>query len=205
MNPMILSALAAILPGIAVLILVSYRSSNRAILFRAFAVGYFVVVPALALELLLSPLFDAAGPTGDLLRAYLVTGLVEDAAKLAAIGWFVCAPGVDSRDRLRVAAVTGMGFATFENLLYVDEALSTLVLRAVTAVPLHLLVSLILVHTAFPAGAGRPRLATALVTAVLIHGTYDLLLFLPSPFPFGAAVVVCALIPVGVRIVRRAS
>lgn len=147
------------LPAAAFILWAAGRSAIPASSFyKSFLAGILAVFPALVVMLLVSaPLSRVEGLAGDVLRAFIVAGLVEEAVKLAPVWWAVTrlgpyppprdphagghtrGPGAtSSSDRGLVLAVTaGLGFAFLENAFYLAGSSSLLLARAVLAVPLH--------------------------------------------------------------------
>ena len=195
----ILALPAALLAG-SLVALVLFRLGRRRFAPRLFVVGVaggatFALIPALlgplvgGLHLGLPPLWDA------LFMAFVMGGLVEEATKLAAAWLFV------RRNRARrsgadlalgVAAVA-LGFALTENVVYLfaaaDRWPSTALARMATAVPFHAFVGLVLGFGL--ACAERPKsraarlvvVACAWLGAALLHGFYDLPLFVSARAP----------------------
>ena len=169
--------------------------------YKAFLAGLIVVVPAIAIMLLVSAApAGVDGFLGEVVDAFVVAGLVEEAAKIASVAWSISllsgtrpsAPGPPSRGEVgAISATAGLGFAFLENAFYVVGSSSLLLARALLAVPLHGATAVILGFAILPpqqaarpapaawpepvtkAGGGR-RAMMGLFVAVLIHGTYDL-------------------------------
>jgi RsiW-degrading membrane proteinase PrsW (M82 family) len=126
--------------------------------YKSFLAGLLAVFPAVVLMLLVStPLSRVDGLAGDLLRAFIVAGLIEETVKLAPVWWAVTRlathpsrpderaggrrPGPDAEQSsdsgVLLAVTAGLGFAFLENAFYLAGSSSLLLARAVLAVPLH--------------------------------------------------------------------
>lgn len=155
----------AALPAVVFVFGAAQRSElPYAAFYRSFAAGLLAVFPALAVMLLVSSaLSGVGGLPGDVLRAFVVAGLVEEVVKLAPVRWSMRRPGNtiprngrDARARaagfaaagvgapapqapplLPLAVTAGLGFAFLENAFYLAGSSSLLITRALLAVPLH--------------------------------------------------------------------
>jgi tetratricopeptide (TPR) repeat protein/RsiW-degrading membrane proteinase PrsW (M82 family) len=141
------------------------------------------------LHLSLTPFWDAA------VKAFVLAGLAEEGAKLAA-AYFLVRPYYErrtARDLVLGVAAVALGFALLENVLYVfaaaDRWPATALARMATAVPIHALIGLVLgagLARADSARSGAMRallLARAWLIAALLHGFYDFPLFLALHAP----------------------
>jgi RsiW-degrading membrane proteinase PrsW (M82 family) len=132
--------------------------------------GFLIALPALVLLLTLKPFIKPF-----LLWILLVAG-IEEVAKAAI-------PLVISRERGIVSiqktiflfAASSLGFALFENILYVFREPSISLFRGCTSVPLHVAVSLVF---GFSYGYSRlyyrSRTIPGYLGAVFFHGIYNL-------------------------------
>jgi len=128
---------------------------------------------------------DPRSPMYSILLAFLVVALAEEGMKMFFLKrdtWN--SPAFNYRfDGIVYAVFVSLGFAAYENILYVfNYGLSTALLRAVSAVPAHMSFAV-----AMGALYGRARLLEnrgeksaakvgrllALLAAVLLHGFYD--------------------------------
>jgi len=181
----------AVAPALA-LLLYYYRQDRarpepKGLLFKVFVGGLLMTVAAVPLEFLLSRLGDLLPAHALLLaafRAFVVSALVEESLKLAVVMQvaFRHRSFDETVDGVVYAVVASLGFACLENVLYVTGGtLATALTRAVTAVPLHAAASGLMgyfVGQARFAPRGQPGLLRkGLAIAVLIHGSYNFLLF----------------------------
>lgn len=191
--PHVISFLLALIPA---LILLGYfyrrdpRPEPRRTLARAFLWGIGATVPALLIELLFSslspsglhPLLSAA------LRAFLIAALVEEGCKMAMINKFIYPlPEFDEiNDGVIYTMAAGLGFAFFENILYSmnsSHPWSLLIMRGVTAVPLHGLTSgLMGYYIGKSKFDQKDHRHIGLSWAILYHGLYNFFLFTGSVF-----------------------
>lgn len=121
------------------------------------------------------------------LRAFVGTALPEELCKFMVVYWIATRHEDYERpvDALVLAVAVALGFATFENLLYLvrsDDWSRTAVARAMTAVPSHVINAMLMGYFLGRAqlarhGKGLLR-ALALLAPTLNHGAYDLPLFL---------------------------
>jgi len=187
--PLALAAAPALL-----LLLYYYRQDKarpepKGLVFKVFLGGILVAIAAVPAEFLVSG-FEGWFPPYPLLyaafRAFVVAALVEEFLKRAVV--LVVAfrhPSFDETvDGVVYAVVASLGFACLENILYVGSGtLATALVRAVTAVPLHATASGLMgwyigqARFAFSPAQQRVLLRRGLALAVLVHGSYNFLLF----------------------------
>ncbi len=165
------------------------RPEPKGAVLRVFLMGVVATLAAVVLEMLVSSfqgLFAASPFLFIAFRAFIVAGLVEEWLKYQVVIRFAYRTAAfdEVMDGIVYAVVASLGFACFENILYVlGGTLWTALIRAVTAVPLHATASGLMGYY-----VGRARFARSqeeemalrrrgLWTAVLIHGGYDFLLF----------------------------
>ncbi len=211
MNRIVLSALLAVVPSLALLLALMTKTDSRARLLWAFAAGYFAVIPALLAEIAVSPWQTRqTSLLGLLVRSFAVTGLFEEGTKLALIWAFLRRrtrepPSKPLWKAISIAAVVAAGFAGFENVMYAPDEISIVLVRGITAVPLHVAASVAMAWTLVHRYSATLRgIVPALATGVSIHGVYNLLLFLPSPAPLFAAPYSAFMAMAVVRLFRRA-
>ena len=172
-----LVVLLTIIPSIAVELFVLTRVKRRVPVIVVFAVGYFAALPALLLE-------SAIPEVHPVVKAFFVVALIEELTKLT----LVAVAGRNGRpsanrkyavDLVPFGVSAGMGMAAFENILASD--VSTILLRSVTALPLHLSTGLLMASVLQKRRSSR-RFVLALAVAVLVHGIYDLPLFVSATY-----------------------
>ena len=159
----------------------SIKKESIRLLLLTFSLGLLAVIPALVLGILVDAFRDFFhGYARIVYQAFIVAALVEEGVK------FVLLEGLVRRqsqfdevtDGLVYGMAASLGFAFLENVLYVGGPSQVLLLRAVTAVPLHAgcgaLIGYYVGRAAFDA---RRRGIGGLLLAVVVHGVYDVLLF----------------------------
>ena len=185
-------ALAA-LPAL-ILLWIIYRKDRRKpeplrMVIFSVLLGFASTIPALIFGYAANRLFIAFYPQYYLLlTAFVTSALIEESSKMTMVYRFLVPRKAfdEVTDGIIYTAGTSMGFAILENLLYsAGNPLSLMLLRGVTAVPLHAVASGIMGYWIGRAKFGSPRLRfVGLFHAVLIHGTYNALLFTSSSFSF---------------------
>lgn len=188
MGLLLLNILLAAIPSIIIIVFI-YRKDQakkepRLLVFLAFVVGFFAVIPAAVIEILFSELAaHFRGTAYDLFRAFVVAGIVEEGVKLLAIllFFFKNRHFDEITDGILYTISASLGFAFFENILYSFGPPMVVITRGITAVPLHASASGILGYfIGVTKVTGKNRLLTGLSCAVLIHGLYNFLLFTGS-------------------------
>ena len=118
---------------------------------------------------------------GTTTLAFVVAALPEETFKLFAL-WMVLRknPHFDEHfDGIVYAVCVGLGFAAFENIMYVlgeEDWLSTAIVRALLAVPGHYAFAILMgyYYSVYHFVDHSPKIAASvLLMPVLAHGTYD--------------------------------
>ncbi len=186
--PQVLNFLLALVPA---LILLNYfyrrdpRPEPRRVVLKAFLLGIGSTIPAIIIELFLGRMTPAGLSPLMILafRAFIVAGLVEESCKLFMVKKYIYPhPEFDEvTDGIIYTMAAGLGFAFLENIIYSMNsyhAMSILIMRGVTAVPLHGLTSGLMGYYIGKAKIdGVPLIPLGLLIAVLYHGAYDFFLF----------------------------
>jgi RsiW-degrading membrane proteinase PrsW (M82 family) len=191
------------------------RPEPKGLVLRVFVFGLLSAFAAVPLELLvglfqdlfrISPLLHAA------FKAFIVAALVEEFLKLTVVRWFAYrSPHFDEvMDGVVYTIVASLGFACVENILYVmGGTLLTALLRAFTAVPLHATASGLMGYYvgkakfALNTDSERRLQNRGLLMAVLIHGTYNFLLFMGPQWGPPATLGIVPLVAVAFFMLRR--
>lgn len=158
---------------------------------KVFLLGFCMIMPAMVIEyafdrinlLLLdwSPLMYLG------IKSFVVVALCEEVLKFLVVIFFVYRnlEFDEEMDGIVYTVMASMGFACMENIIYVmDSGLVIAIIRAFTAVPMHAFASgLMGFYLGKAKFADRRNLERAywllgLAIAVLIHGLYDLMLFI---------------------------
>jgi RsiW-degrading membrane proteinase PrsW (M82 family) len=187
----------------------SLKKESIRLLAYAFLLGLLAVVPAILLGILADPfrrLFR--GYAESLYQAFILAALVEEGVKYLLLFGFVRRHSEfdELTDGLVYGMAASLGFAFLENVLYIGGPSTVLLLRGVTAVPLHAgcgaLIGYFIARAHFDP---RRRSAIGLLLAVAIHGLYDVLIFSPGLWSFAALAVVAGLAIAVPRLFRRAA
>ncbi|MBI5324242.1 MAG: PrsW family intramembrane metalloprotease [Ignavibacteriae bacterium] len=189
----LISLIMAVAP--AVLILLYYYKQDKAkpepkgLIIKIFFIGFASIIPAIIIELILDAVAEAILFLPIIyffIKSFVVAGLVEESLKLFVVKQFAYKDSHfdEVMDGVVYAVVASMGFACFENVLYVSGGGWTLAfLRAFTAVPLHAVASGIMGFYIGKAKFAQTKsdetslIFKGLLIAVLIHGAYDFFLF----------------------------
>jgi len=207
MNIFILLALA-LAPGVAIGLYVYLKDHHEreplGLLIKAFTFGILATLITLAVSIPINhyfplyeqDLFDQA------VHAFVLVAFVEELSK------FIFVRGILYRnanfnepfDGIVYSVMVGMGFATFENLLYVlDGGVSTALLRMFTAVPAHASFAVLMGYFLGKAKfhhQSKPYTLYALLVATLFHGMYDyfwFISFMPAVWIGAVASLVAAI------------
>jgi RsiW-degrading membrane proteinase PrsW (M82 family) len=186
MSFLLLNIFLAALPSLAILYYFyrrdRYKREPAGLLLKTFLIGFLAVLPAALIELVIEslPLFTAPLPRA-FFRAFVVAALVEEVVKLKAVKStvFTRPEFNEYSDGIIYTVAASLGFAFFENIFYSFGPPAVLLTRGFTSVPLHASASGVMGYY-----LGRARFAEpgaekkGLFFAILIHGFYDLFLFL---------------------------
>jgi RsiW-degrading membrane proteinase PrsW (M82 family) len=188
---LLLNISLAIIPAL-ILLIYFYRKDKQkkepvSMILKVFSVGFLSVIPAIAIEMLILQFVpDRFSVVSIMIRAFIVAGLVEEGIKLKTV-LLVAYPNNnfdEVTDGIVYTITASLGFALFENIFYSLGPTSTLILRGVTAVPLHATASGIMGYYIGKSKFGDHNLKyKGLFIAVFIHGLYDFFLFYGSWLP----------------------
>jgi protease PrsW len=188
-----ISLIMAVVPA-ALLVIYYYRQDIRkkepkGLVIRIFLLGIAAVAPVSVMELLLlsaQRFFFLPFLLPYFFKAFVVAALCEETIKLLIVKRFAYrSPHFDEvMDGIVYTVVASLGFACMENVLYVlNGGLLIALTRAFTAVPMHAATSGIMGYYIGKAKfSGSPEKESSLIfrgllTAVVIHGSYNFLLF----------------------------
>jgi protease PrsW len=170
------------------------------LIWKLFLLGGLSIIPALVLDIAFFGLENNPETIFEtFLFAFIAAGLIEETSKFTFIYLFTKRSRHfnEEYDGILYAVAVGLGFAFFENILYVagammDESgggLSIAILRAFTAVPMHALDGVILgyfigrSHFEKTAMGRLTQNLIGLCMAILFHGLYDFFAFLTMVIP----------------------
>ena len=190
-------------PALALFILASHREHRRGRSARAPSLargwGIAAIAAALLAGVAVTPLrAGIGGAWRALFDAFILAGLVEETAKYVAVLVVLrrtvlratvrsSGPAADARDALVYGMVAGVGFAFVESTIYLGEPPPVMILRAITAVPLHAATGA-WIGSAVNLGrrAGSCAGPLGLAIAVVVHGVYDLMIAFGPPAAYAS-------------------
>jgi RsiW-degrading membrane proteinase PrsW (M82 family) len=145
----------------------------------ASAAGLVAVIPAALLQAAVPKIGRGAG---DLLfHAFVVIALTEEGSKFLAIRLFRPRWG-EMENAIPAGVAASLGFAFFETVVYASANPSAILIRAVTAAPLHAACGSWIGRAALAPRHRAPFALFHFLFAVFVHGAYDLTLLVPG-FP----------------------
>ncbi len=212
-NVLFLLALA-LAPGAAIGLYIYLKDKHEreplGLLIRSFFFGILSVFVTLLISRVLGAYFtiDEASVSEQAVHAFLIVALVEEFSK------FIFVRGIlynnsnfnEPFDGIVYSVMVSMGFATFENILYVVEGgLSTALMRMFTAVPAHATFAILMGYYLGKAKFEHKKsyyALHALAVATLFHGAYDYCLFIS--FVPGIVFGALASLVVGIWLSRKA-
>ena len=184
------------------------RKDSRRLLGLAFLIGLVAVVPAFFIGFLAGPLHRVLrGPAALLYQAFVVAALVEEGVKFVVLAGFVGRHRQfnEATDGIVYGMAASLGFAFLENVLYVSGPSSVLLLRGITAVPLHAGCGAIVGYYVGRAHFDpRRRASVGLLVAVLVHGAYDALVFAGGALAYASLAIIAGLVVAVPALYRRA-
>ncbi len=186
MSPLLLTL--AISPGLLICWVVyradKYERESLVSVLWCFGLGAAVTLPAMMLEHQLIPMVGEIerDPVLTFLMAFGAIAPVEEILKWLVLifGAFVWRFFNEPFDGIVYSVMIAMGFATVENLFYIDlYGQETALLRAFTAVPAHLVFAIPIGYFSglakFYPEERNHLLLRGLLISILLHGTYDFL------------------------------
>lgn len=186
----------------------SIKKESIRLLLLTFSLGLLAVVPALVLGILVDPFRDFfRGYARIVFQAFVVAALVEEGVKFVLLdGLIRRQPEFDEvTDGIVYGMAVSLGFAFLENVLYVSGPSSVLLLRGITAVPLHAGCGAIVGYYVGRAHFDpRRRAGVGLLVAVLVHGVYDALVFAGGSLAYASLAVIAGLVVAVPSLYRRA-
>ena len=192
MSYMLINILLAIIPALALTYYFYRRDSQKRepihLIWKIFIIGFFSVLPAMVLEMLLDRFAGLGTPLQSIFaRAFIVAALVEEGIKLSVVRLFVYRRSEfdEISDGIVYAITASMGFACFENILYSTGGIYAVLLRGISAVPLHATATGIMgYYIGYSKFTGSKAVIKGFALAILMHGLYNFLLFTGSLLSF---------------------
>ena len=191
-----LKLLLAFLPAILLAAFIYWKDAKKepaSWLAKAFGLGIAIALPILLVEIVMGELlFAGGGPTtlfGGIMKAFFEAALPEEAVKLLALWIFLRKnPYFDEHfDGIVYAVYIGLGFAAFENVLYVlnaEDWLNVGIMRALLSVSGHYAYAVMMgyYYSMYHfVDKSAKNAFFALFIPFLTHGIYDAIL-MGSPF-----------------------
>jgi len=187
----IITAVLTVAPVIGVLLWLYTADANREPwrkILKTFFLGAAAAILALIFFLPMLGLTTVAGTptTFFFLLSFLGAAIPEESAKLLVIrGYCARLPSFDEpMDGLVYGATAALGFALFENIVYVAQGtMFTAIIRGLTAVPGHAILGAMIgysISSAMFEPESRSRTWKGLVAAILCHGSYNMFLMQAS-------------------------
>lgn len=176
-------------PGIVIAIYFYMKDNHekeplRAIVF-SFFLGCLSVIPAILLETLFMNYFpsDNMNIPLTLINAFIFVAGAEELSKYFMLKYYFKNPNFNEPyDGIFYGVIISLGFAAVENISYViDGGVSVGILRMFTAVPAHAIFGAIMGYYFGLAWQDKENktlyMLRGLVSAIILHGTYDFFLF----------------------------
>lgn len=191
---MLLLALA-IAPGIAIAWYIyskdKYDKEPRRYLIICFLLGILSTLPAALFQAGFGLAMGQLNPEGSIgayaFYAFIIVGLSEELSKFAMLRLYAYRKQSFNEpfDGIVYSVMVAMGFATLENILYVnDRGLGTAVVRMFLSVPAHASFGVLMGYytglAKFNQERAVPLLRKGIFLAVLFHGSFDFFLFLQN-------------------------
>jgi len=178
----------AIAPGFAICLFIfhrdAYNREPKLNLFVSFILGAAIVFPVAFIEIFLNQIPDNT-IAGVALSAFVVVALTEELGKFLVLRFYAYPRKSfdEPLDGIVYGVMIGMGFATLENILYIQKyGMETGFLRMFLSVPAHASFGILMGYHVGKAKFDQPNthrlLLLGLVWAVLFHGLFDFFLFL---------------------------
>jgi len=213
MDFLILLALA-LAPGAAIGLYIYLKDKHEreplGLLIRSFFFGILSVFVTLLISRVISVFItiDEQSVGEQAVHAFLIVALVEEFSKFIFVrGILYNNPNFNEPfDGIVYSVMVSMGFATFENILYItDGGISTALMRMFTAVPAHATFAILMGFYLGKAKFEHKKsyyAIHALAVAALFHGAYDYCLFIS--FVPGIVFGALASLVVGIWLSRKA-
>jgi RsiW-degrading membrane proteinase PrsW (M82 family) len=185
--------ISSIAPALFIMYLIYSRDLQKepkSMLMKAFFGGILSIFIALLFAMPLSE-YESSIPSGlarSFYTSFFCAGIPEEFGKWIIFYWLIKkAKDFDQYyDGILYAIFISMGFALVENVLYVMKGgMGVAIMRAVLAVPGHMLFAVpmgyyLSISKFEPANEAKKHIALSLIIPILLHGTYDFILFYMS-------------------------
>lgn len=199
MTTLLINVMLTALPIAAVLIFIINKNRDGGLsvsdILTAFAAGLFVILPASFVEF---TIFIYTGRIKGvwqiLIQAFVIAALVEELTKFLTLR-LIYYIKIDKtyKNSIYIAVAVGLGFAFLENVMYSFDSSIIVMLRSVSAVPLHVfttgIIGYYLIKRKDYSDLSHYR---GLLEAFLLHGFYGMFIALKSGISFLAIAVIIA-------------
>lgn len=193
----------ALAPGIAICLYILYKDiynrEPKLNLIVSFVLGCIAIVPAIYFEGYFSYTSDGS-VAGTAIYTYAIVGFIEEFAKFAGLRFYSYNQKSfdEPLDGIIYGVVVSMGFATVENLLYVLKyaelgmGLEVGIKRAFLTVPAHASFGVVMGYfigrAKFEPAKSFMLMVAGLISAIILHGTFDFFLFVYGSTLWGRGV-----------------
>ena len=191
MNMLLMNAVLSAVPAafIAAVIIFKNRKTgfSAASIIAFILAGVFIVFPAGTTELALSLIMpDTGGIWKLLIDAVLISALIEETAKLLLLRLIFYIKNIKPmKAAVTIAVAAGTGFAFLENIMYSFDHSFIIIVRSLTAVPLHIITAGITgLYLVKRDSENRYIRYRGFAHAIVIHGLYDILISTQSVYSF---------------------
>jgi RsiW-degrading membrane proteinase PrsW (M82 family)/ribosomal protein S18 acetylase RimI-like enzyme len=182
----------AIAPGLAICLFIfhrdAYNREPKLNLLVTFVLGALSIIPAVFIETAMTMNDNTISAVA--IQAFFVVALTEEVCKFSVLRFYSYPKKSfdEPLDGIVYGVMASMGFATVENILYVNKYASmgmgyqVAFMRMLLAVPAHATFGIVMGYFAGKAkfGSNNPvrLLLTGILAATILHGLYDFFLFL---------------------------
>lgn len=178
--------------------------------FRGLFFGFASVLIVAVLQWALDPVTQRlSGLPLTLFSAFLEAALIEETVKLTMLNSLpeIRRGGFTGRPLLAFAVLVGLSFSSFENLMYSLQNPSILLIRYVTALPVHVGATVIAGAALLRFRSGRPLYACAGIfsAGVILHGAFNLFLGFRGLAVYGSFLSILILVGVSLVLWYRAG
>ncbi len=213
----LLLLILAIIPPAAFLIYVMYMDRREpepwGFIIKVIMLGGLSCIPAGIIENIFAalPFFSSGGLNGAFTKSFFLIAPVEELAKLMVVLLFVWKSRHfnEINDGIVYVGTAAIGFAMAENIMYVlKHGYAVGFARAVTAIPLHTFSGVIMGYYVGKARFSPDKdivgrlIAKGLISALIIHGTYDTFALSGSFWGLLLLPVVITIVIIGFRFLK---
>lgn len=179
-----------------------YEPEPKKKIIKIFLIGALMVIPAGIIEIILIQGLNriSSGLLNIFISSFVIIAPTEEFLKFMAVKrWIYHSTEFDEvMDGIVYTVAASLGFATVENIFYVlQHGLSVGITRAFLAVPGHAFFGALMGYyigcARFAGEKENQLLIKGLLLAIVLHGTYDFLIFTKTAFALLIIVLIIAL------------